>query len=160
MRLSLANALIMFFSLSALAAIPKKIDSFPEGERLVYTRMVQSFRRSDFIDVSKQLRILKEKYPYSVFLPSSYYLLGSMQLGQEQFGEAIKSFDQVVNHYVQSGKRPQAMLGMAMAYKKLNLLEQSNSVLNRIIRQYPGSPESKRAWMELRLNKKTPTKSS
>jgi TolA-binding protein len=77
-----------------------------------------------------------------------------MEYQQDHFGEALRAFDRVVNHYAQSSKRSAALFAMGMTYKKLNLSNQAQAVFKRVMDLYPGSPESQRAWMEIRLTER------
>jgi TolA-binding protein len=140
---------------SVLAAIPpQKSDSFPEGEKLIYSKLLQSFRKGDIMDMNKQKKLLEDNYPTSVHLDNAYYLIGATEYQQDHLGEALRAFDKVVSHYTQSSKRSAALFAMGMTYKKLNLNNQAQAVFKRVLDLYPGSPESQRAWMEIRLTEK------
>lgn len=151
MSWGLLTALVV--SAAGHAAVPKKLNSFPEGERLVYTRLVQAFRTAKLDEVINQRQILERNYPGSVHLDNAYYLTGMLQFQSEQFPEALKSFNVVREKYIKSNKRPAAMFGMAMTYQKLNLESLAHKVLQKIVTEYPGSPESQRASLSLRMEK-------
>jgi TolA-binding protein len=134
------------------------ISKFPEGERLVYTRLVEAYRRNQLSEVTRQRQILERNYPTSVHLDNAYYLTGMVEFQNNRLGEALKSFDIVKERYAKSNKRPSALFAMAMTYQRLKLAPQAHRVFERIIKEYPGSPESQRAWMQLRLEKEAPAK--
>lgn len=133
------------------AVANRKPDAFPEGEKLVFSKLLSSFRKGDVEDVTKQKKLLEDKYPTSVHLDSAYYLLGALEYQQGHLGEALRAFDKVVNQYTLSSKRSGALFGMGMTYKKLNLFNQAQAVFHRILELYPGSPEAQRASLEIRL---------
>ncbi len=138
----------------ALAATPSPLaQQFPEGERLVYTKLVEAFRHNQLPDVVRQRQILERNYPASVHLDNAYYLTGLLEYQKGHFGEALQSFDVVKNRYVKSNKRPSALFAMAMTYQQLKLVPQAHRVLERILQEYPGSPESQRATMQLKMEK-------
>ncbi len=137
----------------AFAAVEKKLNAFSEGDRLVYTRLVEAYRKNNLDEVAKQRQILEKNYPLSIHLDNAYYLLGMLQFQKEYLGEAVRSFNTVTDRFPMSNKRPAALFGLAMSYKRLGLSPQSYRVLREIRSQYPGSPESKRAWMHLELEK-------
>ena len=142
------------------SAVPKNLNTFPEGERLVYTRLVQAFRTSKLDEVIKQRQVLERNYPHSVHLDNAYFLTGTLLFQKENYAEALKAFSVVRQKYIKSNKRPAAMYGMAMTYQKLNLAHQAQRVLQKIMTEYPGSPESQRAYMSLRMDSqvgKTPS---
>lgn len=150
--LTLCGGCFLFLNL-AVAAPAKMGASFPEGERLIYTRLIESFRRNDLSEVMRHRRILEQNYPNSIHLDNAYYLLGMLEFQNQRFGEALRSFGRVREAFIKSNKRPSAMIGMAMTYERLNLAPQARRVFEQVAREYPGSPESQRAWMHLKLEK-------
>jgi TolA-binding protein len=149
--------------MTATAAVPPKVDLhktalFPEGERLVYTRLVEAYHRNQLQEVIKQRQVLERNYPRSVHLDNAYYLNGMVELQNNRFGEAIKTFDVVKNRYVKSNKRPGAMFAIGATYQKLNLPAQAHRIFQKIMTEYPGSPEAQRAWMQLRVEKEMAVK--
>jgi TolA-binding protein len=155
MRWSLAfSALVLTAAgVSVGASVPGKLASFPEGERLVYARLVEAFHQNQLGEVIKQRQILERNYPRSVHLDNAYYLNGMVELQNNRLGEALKTFDVVRDRFVKSNKRPSALFASAATYQKLNLPTQAHRVYQRIMTEYPGSPEAQRAWMQLRIEK-------
>jgi TolA-binding protein len=151
MRQWIVPLITLLLAHAAIAAVPKKINSFPEGEKLIYSKFLASFRKGDMNDMVKQKKLLEDNYPFSAHLDNIYYLIGAYEYGQDHLGEALRAFDKVINKYPQSSRRSSALFAMAMTYKKLNLTQQAQAVFSRIIDTYPGSPEAQRAWMEARL---------
>jgi TolA-binding protein len=140
--------------LDVSAAVPKKVNPFEGGERLVYTRVVEAYRKSDLNSVIQNRNLLEKNYPNSVHLDNAYYLTGRLQFQDNRVGEAVKSFATVRSRFPQSNKRPSALFGLAMSYRKLGLQPLANNIMNEILREYPGSPESQRAMMQLQIDKK------
>ncbi len=139
--------------LVAHAATPKQLSAFPEGERLVYTRLVEAFRRAQLDEVVKQRIVLERNYPKSIHLDNAYYLSGMLEFQNNRLGEALKDFDVVRDRYTKSNKRPSALFATAITYQRLNLAPQAQRVFQRVVTEYPGSPESQRAWMHLQIAK-------
>lgn len=138
----------------AEAAVPKKINAFEDGERLVYTRVVEAYRKNDIQNVIANRALLEKNYPNSVHLDNAYYLSGMMEFQNNRMAEAVRSFGTVRSRFPQSNKRPAALFGLAMSYRKLGLQPIANNIMNEILREYPGSPESQRAWAQLQIDKK------
>jgi TolA-binding protein len=156
---TLASLIPFLLPVLASASIPsKKASFFPEGERLVYTRLVEAYHHNQIQEVIRQRQTLERNYPLSVHLDNAYYLNGMVELQNNRLGEAIKTFDVVKNRFVKSNKRPSALFAIAATYQKLNLPAQAHRVFQKIMSEYPGSPESQRAWMQLRVEKELATK--
>lgn len=152
MRWALAFTSLLL-SANAGAAVPGKLAAFPEGERLVYSRIVEAYRHNNYAAIVKQRQLLEHNYPRSVHLDNAYYLSGMLELQNNRIGEALKTFDVVRDHFAKSNKRPAAMFASGAAYQKLNLPVLANRVFQRVITEYPGSPEAQRAWMQLKVTK-------
>jgi TolA-binding protein len=138
-------------SVSAYAAVAKGLTQFPEGERMIYTKLVEAFHHNQMAEVSRQRQMLERNYPTSVHLDNAFYLTGMLEFQNNRLGEALQAFAVVRNRFSKSNKRPSALFGMAMVYKRLNLGPQAHRVLQRVVDEYPGSPESQRAAMQLKM---------
>jgi TolA-binding protein len=139
---------------SALAATPQKLSQFPEGDRMVYGRLVDAYRKGNLIEVIHQRDLMAKYFNSSVYMDRAYYMTGLLQFQHNRYGEALRDLDIVTDKYLLSIKRPSAFFAMAMTYKKLNLNHQSQLILKKVIKEYPSSPEARRAAMQLRLETK------
>ncbi|HMN67916.1 MAG TPA: tetratricopeptide repeat protein [Bdellovibrionales bacterium] len=153
MKKQLVIALSLLLAPLTHAAIPKKLNAFSEGDRLVYTKLVEAYRKNQRAEVINQRRLLEKNYPQSVHLDNAYYLNAMLDFQEGRMADAVRGFGVVRERFPKSNKRPAAMLAMAMSYQKLGLRPQSVRVLNLIRKEYPGSPESVRAGMHLRMEK-------
>lgn len=138
----------------AFAATPQKLSQFPEGDRMVYGRLVDAYRKGNLVQVIRQKELLSKYFKSSVFLDRAFYMSGLLQFQHNRFGEALKDLDVVTDKYLLSVKRPSAFFAMAMTYKKLNLNNQAKLILKKVIKEYPSSPEARRAALQLRLETK------
>lgn len=145
---------ILLSGYQAGAAVPKKINAFEGGERVVYTRVVEAFRKNNLAELIKNRQLLERNYPNSVHLDNAYYLTGMLEFQKQRVGEAVKSFGTVRSRFPQSNKRPAALFGLAMSYRHLGLQPLSQKIMNEILKEYPGSPESQRAWTQIQIDKK------
>jgi TolA-binding protein len=150
---SVISALLLLSAMAANAAVEKKLSVFPEGERLIYGRVVESYRRNDLTQMLQQRSLLERNYPSSVHLDNAFYLSGMLQFQNSRYGEAVRDFNVVTDKYPKSNKRPSALFAMAMTYERLGLQPQAQRVMGTLIKEYPGSQESQRAWMHLQVEK-------
>jgi TolA-binding protein len=138
-------------SVATFAATPPKLNAFSEGERLLYTRIVEAYRKNDAAELTRQRDLLAKNYPKSVHLDNAFYLSGVLEFQNNHMSEAVRNFGIVADRYPHSNKRPAALFAKAMTYQKLGLKPQASHVLNEIVKEYPGSQESQRAWMQLKI---------
>ncbi len=153
---SVISALLVgasFLGATAQAATPGQLNAFKEGERVLYGRLVEAYRQGQLPEVYKQRQLLERNYPNSIHLDNAYYLSGMLEFQGNRLGEAVRTFNLVTDRFPKSNKRPAALFGLAMSYKRLGLNSLSLKVLNSIAKDYPGSPESARAQMHLRVEK-------
>ena len=155
-RSTIKLTVLLFISAATqfnFASTPEKISLFPEGERLVYARLMEAFHHNQLNEVVRQRQLLERNYPKSVHLDNAYYLTGMLEFQSNRLGEALKTFAVVKDRYVKGNKRPSALYGIAMTYERLNLAPQAHRVFERIMQEYPGSSEAQRTWMHLQLEK-------
>ena len=137
--------------LSAAAAIPTKLNSFPEGERLVFARVVSAYRANKTTEAKRQRDVLARNYPRSIHLGHAYYLSGVLEYQNGNLAEAVRNFGVVTDRYPQSRKRSSAMFAKAATYDRLNLRPLAVRLWQEIAREYPGSQEAQRAQAQLQL---------
>jgi len=159
------SAVLLVFSVAVHAAIPTKTSGsagrsqiwgpeFPEGELAIYKRILEAYRDRDANRLERFNKLLLQHYPKSAFADNGLYLAGLLELNQGRIAKAVKNFGLVTDKYPDGNKRAAAMYGKSVAYSKLNLQKLSKKVLQEIVKEYPGSPESQKAWVELRLLQK------
>ncbi|MGL1148021.1 tetratricopeptide repeat protein, partial [Vibrio parahaemolyticus] len=82
-----------------------KLNAFSEGERLLYTRVVEAYRKGDLNETIKQRELLARNYAQSIHLDNAFYLTGVLQFQNNRFAEAVRDFGFVEKHYPKSNKR-------------------------------------------------------
>jgi len=125
--------------------------NLPEGEKAIYLRIVEAFRRGDIKETYKFRDMLVKNYPKSIYGDNAFYLAGLLDYQRGRVAEAVKNFGEVVKRYPHGNKRAAALYAKSMAYSKLNLPHISKKLLEEITKIYPGIPESQMAWIDLRL---------
>lgn len=142
----------LFVSSAVFAAKPTTMQkAFPEGEKLIFSKLVSSYNKRDLVDVIEQEKALAKNFPNSVQRDNAVYLMGYLELQKGRYAEALKAFGKLDDKRPYSIKRPPALFAMGVTYKKLDLPRQADSVFSRLIQSYPGSPEAKRAVLEKKL---------
>lgn len=155
-------SLTAFWSNPSSGSVPTKINQFAEGEKIIYQRLIESYHHNKLADVLRWRQVLERNYPKSIHLDEAYYLTGMTEFQNNRLGEALKSFDVVRDRFATSNKRAGALFATGATYQRLNLPKQAHRVFDQIMKEYPGSPESQRAWMQLRVENelRTPVKSA
>lgn len=151
---SVIGIFLAVLSISVGAVPERKMNAFPEGERLIYMRIVELYRKNQIDELLKQKRLLESRYPASIHIDNVYYMLGRMDYEAGRYGEALRAFGIIDRRFEKSNKRPAALFAIGSTYQKLGLNNMADHVWHRLISQYPGSQESLRAQMQLRIGAK------
>lgn len=141
---------------SSQAAVPQKSEpviaakQFPEGEEILYTRILENYRKGNIEELQKLANRLAKLFPHSVYCDNALYLTGLAMIEKGLYGPAIKILDRIEEQYPVGNKRVAAIYAKSAIYKKLNLPQLSQMMLEKVVRVYPGTPEALRAQMELK----------
>jgi len=90
------------------------------------------------------------KYPESSYAPNSHYWLGQLLFNKGDFTKAKIEFNLVVEQYLDSNKRSDAMLKLAMVEQKLNSNASAKTWYEKVLAEYPESSAAQLA--QARLN--------
>lgn len=124
-----------------------------ERERQIYDELVQAYERNDELSFQSRFQNMMTEHSRSLLADDALYLAGMMSFSNKMYGRAIKYFSQILTDYPDSNRARAALFAKASAYRKMNLLPQSTEVFKEVKTRYPGSPEAKRADVELRIIK-------
>lgn len=122
-------------------------------EKQLYAELVAAFDRNDELTFSSRFQGLMARYPRGLFGDEALYLAGMMALTNKQYAKAVKHFGDLPRRYPRSSRVRAAQFAKASAYKKMNLPEFARTVFKEVKTKYPGSPEARRAELELKLVK-------
>ena len=91
-----------------------------------------------------------ELHGQSPLASSALYWIGECEYRLGRFQDAVLSFEQVITRYPHSQKVASATLKKAMAYDKLRMKNEARILFERVIVQFPRSPEAETAKRALR----------
>jgi TolA-binding protein len=158
----LATTLAIGFSTAHAAPMPMVSEpkrqalgkGLPEGEKAIYLRLVDAYRRADLTETYKFRDLMLKHYSSSVYADNGIYLTGLLDYQKGRVAEAIGNFGEIIKRFPKSNKRAAAMYAKSQAYSRLNLHGMARELMEQILQEYPGSPESQRAVIDLRLKEK------
>lgn len=123
-----------------------------------YGLVLQSYRNKDVAALDAAISEMLSKTPQSPHIDNALFLRGLVSLSNDQFAEALKYFDKVVSDYPHGNKVVSAILGKGIAYKRMKLNDLAYNMFQEIKEKYPGSPESTRVAMELKVMEQQTTR--
>lgn len=89
-------------------------------------------------------------YPNTDLAGNAYFYLGELQFKQNNFQQAVQSYDQVLQNFPSGNKAASAQLKKGFALLELGKQDDGVSELRHLIQRYPHSPEALQAREKLR----------
>jgi TolA-binding protein len=123
----------------------------PATDENIYALIIKAYQERNLEQVSFYSGVMRRQHGRSIFTDNAIYLSGQLQLAFGLYSQALKDFEDILKNYPLSNKRPAALLGKGIAYRKLQLYLYSEKALIELKGQYPGSPEFFKAEIEEKL---------
>ena len=150
--------------LPQLAPVRRPVDVDPslDGDKLLYSKVLETYRRHDAGEMKKAVDILIKTYPDSIHADNALYLEGLLAVEKEDRANALLVLERALREYPNGNKAVASLFLKAIVEKQLGQFPEARRDLNLVARIYPGSPEARRVNLELRLFdiKKSTAKSS
>lgn len=122
----------------------------PNGPKRFYDHVMEEFQHKDYEAALAGFRLFLELHGQNPLASSAVYWIGECEYRLGRFQDAVLSFERVITHYPQSQKVASATLKKAMAYEKLQMRKEARILFQRVVVQFPGSPEATAAKKSLR----------
>jgi len=83
-----------------------------------------------------------EQYPNSVLADDAQFMIGESHYASDEFQLAIDAYGQLLDAFSASDRRALAMLRIGYSLFQLNRNDEAESMLKRLMEEYPGSKEA------------------
>ena len=145
--MKLILALMMLALCSApLQAAPAKTDS----PKRLYDRVMKEFQQKDYEAALAGFQFFLALHARSTLASSAQYWIGECEFRLGRYRAALQSFETVLSRYPRSPKLAVASLKKALTYEKLGQSTESRILLERIIVDFPSTPEAEFAKKALK----------
>jgi outer membrane protein assembly factor BamD len=125
-------------SYAALSPIPQRDQTFTEQALTVCRNVVGDYQgRSEAQEAAGIANEMRDKLARKAFEGGSYYLR------RDFFDSAIIYFEDVVEAYPDTEWAPRALAGIIEAYGEIGYDEEVELARNRLLTEYPDSPEAR-----------------
>ena len=121
------------------------------GDHLLYAKVIESFRAEQKEDLLRSVELLQKGFPESEHVDNALYLKGLYHFAHNELADALKTFRQVQEKYPESNKVVSSLFAEAMVLKKMSRRTEAEQKLKNVAKLFPGSPESQRVDLELRI---------
>lgn len=137
-------------SIEAPATSPDVTYSNNLTENDAYDRAVNLvLKEKKYDEAIPVFRSFNKNYPSSSYAANAHYWLGQLLFNKNELVEAKQEFELVVSKYLDSSKRSDALLKLAMVEQKQNNKARAVSLYEQLIKEYPTSSAAKLAQPRL-----------
>ena len=116
-----------------------------DAPKRFYNRVMEEFQHKDYEAALAGFRLFVELHRQHPLASSALYWVGECEFRLGRFQDAVHSFEQVITRYPHSQKVASATLKKAMAYEKLGMKNEARILFQRVVVQFPRSPEAEAA---------------
>jgi tol-pal system protein YbgF len=134
---------------SSAAPPPATAKNEPAPEADPYQQGMELFKEKDFNGAEKLFQSYVDKNPDGKLTDNAFFWIGECEYNLEHFDEAILAYQKVISQFPKSNKAPDALLKQGMAFAKLGDKQSARIVLEKLIKQHPGSEQAARAKKQI-----------
>ncbi|SLM47604.1 conserved exported protein of unknown function [Nitrospira japonica] len=116
-----------------------------DTSRHLYDRVMEEFKHRDYEAALAGFRLFLELHAQTALAANAQYWVGECQYRMGRYKDALASFYNVVSYYPLSPKLPASTLKIGQTYTKLKDHEKARMMYERVLDEYPDSPEAEAA---------------
>ena len=113
-----------------------------DASHRLYDRVMDEFRHRDYEAALAGFRFFLEIHGQSILAGNAQYWMGECQYRMGRYKEALSAFYQVVSYYPLSQKLGASTLKIGQIYTKVGEKEKARMMFERVVDQYPDTPEA------------------
>lgn len=113
-----------------------------DTSRHLYDRVMEEFKHRDYEAALAGFRLFLELHGQTALAANAQYWIGECQYRMGRYKQALTSFYNVVSYYPLSPKLAASTLKLGQIYTKLKDQEKARMMYDRVVDQYPESPEA------------------
>lgn len=123
----------------------------PQGdEQGAYSAAFDALKRDDFVASARGFQDYLSAYPQGALAPNAWYWLGESYYVTQNYPVALKAFDTLLTQFPDSAKASDALLKKGYCLIEMGQAGPGQQVLDRVIRDYPGTEVARLAASRLR----------
>lgn len=129
----------------ALAEIAPKVAE--EGK--LYEQGLAQVQNTDTLKALATFEKYLKTYPKGTFAGDAQFWIAECRYSLTDYEQAIKDYQKVIDKDPKSAHAPAALLRQGIAFQKLNMGDAAKTFLNKLIKDFPNSPEAVEAQTKL-----------
>ncbi len=151
-KITIVLLLLILTSASLSFAAPTQRQ---DSTRRLYDRVMDEFKHRDYAAAMAGFQLFLELHGQSALAGNAQYWIGECQYRMRRYRDALTSFYDVVSNYPLSPKVAASTLKLGQTYDKLGDPEKARLMFDRVVEQYPDSPEAEVARKTLEATAST-----
>jgi tol-pal system protein YbgF len=120
------------------------------NDQQVYDAAFALVQQQNFPGANTAFQSFLANCPTSELRGNAQYWLAESLYGQLSFQPAIAEFQRVIDSYPESAKVPDSMLKIGYSQFEMRNFDAARETLNRVVREFPGTPVARFAEQKLR----------
>jgi tol-pal system protein YbgF len=120
-----------------------------EEKERVYSEAYALFKSGKYGEARKKFSAFMVSFPDTEYSDNAQFWIGECYYFEGDYEKAILEYEKVISNYPKGNKIPGALLKQALCFLKLGDKSSSNMILQRIIKDYPGTSPAKIARSKL-----------
>lgn len=121
------------------------------SEAQLVAEIKDRYQSGDRIGFQQRAQAFLSRYSSSDSRDEVLYLKGMAELMDKNYGVSLVQFNTILRDHPNGRKAASAMFAKGILFRRMNLEKESRETLGKVLAQFPGSPESVRAKMELKV---------
>ena len=108
------------------------------------------FKDGKYAKARQQFHAFRESFPRNEYSDNAQYWIGETFYFEKSYEKAILEYQKVIQDYPKGNKVPNALLKQALSFIKLDDTASAKLLLQRVIKDYPGTTPAKIARSRLK----------
>jgi tol-pal system protein YbgF len=129
--------------------ITSRLNSTAPAVQDVYLAGVRDYNAARYDAAAARFQQVLQSYPQDTLAGEAQFYLGEISYWQQNYPDAVKAYNALLEGFPDSVKTPVAQLRMGLALLQMNKKDEGIHELRLLIQRYPQTPEAARARAKL-----------
>jgi len=129
--------------------VPSEIPTILDPEE-PYAVAYNIYKEKRYAESRDAFKKFLQRFPQTEYSDNAQFWIGESYYREENYEQAILAYEEAIKKYPQGNKIPDALLKQAHCFRALGDKTSSKIIFQRVIEQYPESPQAEIARRELK----------
>lgn len=144
-RLSVLEAKAGIKNAEGISVVPTNLQGKPKSDEDLFKEAENTFKQGDYESARGKFKEFIAAYPKSSKADHSQFYIAETFFKQKDYENAILEYSNVMERYKKSSFVVKSLFKIGVSFQELGQNKDAKTFLNRVINEYPGSPEAQMA---------------